>query len=116
MSVFMRSNAYGKVPQSIGCFLKVPKSNKNNLYFKMFDIRRNQKDSKGTTKEQNVPKENQAEPRKLHKFNQKGAPKKENQVKSDFFFIKFSIRNYKNDHGAFVRITWVKGTSVDEFF
>ena len=52
----------------------------------MFDIRRNQKDSKGTTKEQNVPKENQAEPRKLQKFNQKGAPQKENQVKSDLFF------------------------------
>ena len=83
----------------------------------MFDIRRNQKDSKGTTKEQNVPKENQAEPRKLQKFNQKGAKKKENQLKSClFFFLKFSIRNYKNAHGAFVRITWVKGTSVDEFF
>ena len=44
----------------------------------MFDIRRNQKDSKGTTKEQNVPKENQAEPRKLQKFNQKGAKKEIN--------------------------------------
>jgi hypothetical protein len=52
----------------------------------MFDIRRNQKDSKGTTKEQNVPKENQAEPRKLQKFNQKGAKKKENQLKSCLFF------------------------------
>ena len=55
----------------------------------MFDIRRNQKNSKGNTKEQNVPKENQAEPRKLQKFNQKGAPQKENQVKSDFFSLSF---------------------------
>jgi hypothetical protein len=30
----MLSNAYGKVPQSIGCFLKIPKSNKHNLYQK----------------------------------------------------------------------------------
>ena len=72
----------------------------------MFDIRRNQKDSKGTTKEQNVPKENQDEPRKLQKFNQKGAKKKRKSSKiMPFFFIKFSIRNYKNAHGAFVRIT-----------
>ena len=55
----------------------------------MFDIRRSQKDSKGTTKEQNVPKENQAEPRKLQKLNQKGAKDQENHQKSClFFFIK----------------------------
>ena len=32
MSVCMPSNAYGKVPQSIECFFKVPKANKNNLW------------------------------------------------------------------------------------
>jgi hypothetical protein len=52
----MPSNAHGKVPQSIGCFLKVPKIKQKLSLLKMFDIRRSQKDSKGTTKEQNVPK------------------------------------------------------------
>jgi hypothetical protein len=46
------------------------------------------------------------------KGSQKGAKDQENHQD---FFIKFSIRNYKNTHGAFVGITLVKGTSADEF-
>ena len=71
----------------------------------MFDIRRSQKDSKGTTKEQNVPKET-----KLSQGSFKNSTKREPKTRKSikimpFFFIKFSIRNYKNGHGALVGIT-----------
>ena len=66
-----------KFRNRLGVFESSKIKQKQSL-LKMFDIRRNQKDSKGTTKEQNAPKESQAEPRKIHKFNQKGARQKNN--------------------------------------
>ena len=112
----MPSNAYGKVPQSIECFLKNSKIKQKQSLLKNVWYSKEQKDSKGTTKEQNVPKENQAEPRQHQKFNPKGAKEQENHSKSSFFPMKFFLQNYKNGHGALVGITGVKGTSVDEFF
>ena len=52
----------------------------------MFDIRRSQKDSKGSHKGTKGAKGNQAEPRKLQKINQKGAKDQENHQKSCLFF------------------------------
>ena len=69
-------------------------------FLKKFDIRRE-------------PKGSQREP----KGSPKGA-KREPKIKKiiKFFSLSFFFQNYKNGHGALVGITWVKGTSVDEFF
>jgi len=42
--------------------------------------------------------------------------KKHTLERSKFSFHLFFLKNCKNNHGALVGITMVKGTSVDEFF
>ena len=51
MSVCMPSSAYGKVPQSIEWFLKLPKSNKNKQkIIKCLTFEESQKETKGSHK------------------------------------------------------------------